>query len=254
MKILLLFFFFSFLTGAVPRYIYKRILGGHDCIPNQTSYHISICDNPCTSGDHVKCGGTLIREKWVLTAASCDGPNIQVIRSSQNLGRIESQRIAQRIRLNFGGQNGDHDIMLLKMEGKIDGRTPVREPNDGECKNLLAGKVHDFDVAGFGIRGYTDGDRPVSTKSLLCVNIEKTDCNQEWKIDNGRFCAGGKGKGTRTGDLGGGLIKNGVVYGVTERGHIPDEKNKAGIIPGVYINVCHFHAGINQHAAVINAA
>ncbi|CAF4405347.1 unnamed protein product [Adineta steineri] len=45
---------------------FRRIIRGHLAKPEQFPYQVSINNN----GDHF-CGGALIHEKWVLSAAHC---------------------------------------------------------------------------------------------------------------------------------------------------------------------------------------
>uniref|UniRef100_A0A8D2IRW2 Peptidase S1 domain-containing protein n=1 Tax=Varanus komodoensis TaxID=61221 RepID=A0A8D2IRW2_VARKO len=58
-----------YLTPApVPRYTGKRIIGGVECKPHSQPWQVFLFD-----ASRNRCGGALIDESWVVTAAHCPG-------------------------------------------------------------------------------------------------------------------------------------------------------------------------------------
>ncbi|XP_040913956.1 granzyme B-like isoform X2 [Toxotes jaculatrix] len=102
------------LTGATE----SGIVGGKDSKPHSRPYMASLQFNNKHS-----CGGILIREDFVLTAAHCKQPqNMTVVLGAHNISKTE--RSQQRIRVaeyhphpKFAGKR-DYDIMLLKLKNK----------------------------------------------------------------------------------------------------------------------------------------
>uniref|UniRef100_A0A7M4E241 Chymotrypsinogen 2-like n=1 Tax=Crocodylus porosus TaxID=8502 RepID=A0A7M4E241_CROPO len=55
------------IVGLTPRHGYARIVNGEEAIPGSWPWQVSLQDN---TGFHF-CGGSLISEDWVVTAAHC---------------------------------------------------------------------------------------------------------------------------------------------------------------------------------------
>ncbi|RXN21075.1 chymotrypsin B-like protein [Labeo rohita] len=101
--------FFSAAYGcgvpAIPPVVsgYARIVNGEEAVPHSWPWQASLQD---FTGFHF-CGGSLISEYWVVTAAHCDvRTSHRIILGEHNKGSLNTQEDTQTMRVSQGDSGG----------------------------------------------------------------------------------------------------------------------------------------------------
>ncbi|XP_053155607.1 complement factor D [Hemicordylus capensis] len=207
--------------GARPR---GRILGGQDAPAHQRPYMASLQ----MDGEHV-CGGFLIADQWVLSAAHCleDGGNGTwgVLLGAHSLSAAEPSKRLYGVRLLIphpgSSPETNHDDLLL---------VQLQEPAVlSEDVKVLAFQSVDrevpagtrCEVAGWGFIKNT-GKLPDRLQHVELPIISRSECNRRiyygGSITEKMMCAESKQKDSCKGDSGGPLICAGIAEGVVATG------------------------------------
>ncbi|XP_029967872.1 granzyme-like protein 1 isoform X1 [Salarias fasciatus] len=232
------------ITGAVE----SNIVAGRVAKPHSRPYMASLQFN----GAH-SCGGILIREDFVLTAAHCKEPQeMMVVLGGHNISatektqqRIEVARYHQHPKFTPGQY--EYDIMLLQLKEKAKLNKYVKTigiPN----KNGKTPANINCAVAGWGRTGDkmppSDVLRETTEKiqfSFECKNIFQTNFNSEHmmctKFDR-------KKGGVCQGDSGGPLICNKKVEGITA--YFKKDECSNPRYPHVFTKVNYFSSWIKK--------
>ncbi|XP_040317511.1 complement factor D isoform X1 [Herpailurus yagouaroundi] len=163
--------------AAQPR---GRILGGREAESHARPYMASVQVN----GKHV-CGGFLVSERWVLSAAHCvedlaDG-KLQVLLGAHSLSQPEpSKRLYNVLRAvphpDSRPDTIDHDLLLLQLSEKAE-LGPAVQPLAWQRldRDVAAGTL--CDVAGWGVVTHA-GRRPDRLQQLQLRVLDRATCNQ----------------------------------------------------------------------------
>ncbi|XP_026863935.2 granzyme B(G,H)-like [Electrophorus electricus] len=193
------------------------IVNGTEAKPHSRPYMVSLQKD----GEHI-CGGFLVSENYVMTAAHCmhtHTQNLTVVVGAHNL----KDRVHIRIPVKSYHRHPDYeakicllnDIMLLQLETSakkapnVDMISFPEEPNQGIKDNSVCS------TAGWG-RQTTDGtasDHLMETNVTVMKNI----CEAHWKQCynyTAMLCAGGRSHGICKGDSGGPLVCNSTAVGI----------------------------------------
>uniref|UniRef100_A0A8C7S6G8 trypsin n=1 Tax=Oncorhynchus mykiss TaxID=8022 RepID=A0A8C7S6G8_ONCMY len=213
---------FVLLIGAAFATEDDKIVGGYECKAYSQPHQVSL-----NSGYHF-CGGSLVNENWVVSAAHCyksrvevrlGEHNIQVTEGSEQF--ISSSRVIRHP--NYSSYNIDNDIMLIKLTCCS---AQQLCPRWHHVYRLWMGQHHELH------------------NKLQCLNIpilSYSDCDNSYPgmITNAMFCAGylEGGKDSCQGDSGGPVVCNGELQGVVSWGYGCAEPGN----PGVYAKVCIFN-------------
>uniref|UniRef100_A0A665WFL4 trypsin n=1 Tax=Echeneis naucrates TaxID=173247 RepID=A0A665WFL4_ECHNA len=213
-----------------------KIVGGYECTPYSEPHQVSL-----NSGYHF-CGGSLVNENWVVSAAHCYKSRVEVRLGEHNIQITEgSEQFISSSRVirhpNYSSYNIDNDIMLIKLSKSATLNQyvqPVALPSSCAPAGTLCR------VSGWGNTMSSTADR----NKLQCLEIpilSDRDCNNSYPgmITDAMFCAGylEGGKDSCQGDSGGPVVCNGELQGVVSWGYGCAEKDH----PGVYAKVCIFN-------------
>ncbi|CAK6955253.1 serine protease 53-like [Scomber scombrus] len=195
----------------------SEIINGKKVPDNLMLYMASVQDNR----GHI-CGGFLISEDFVVTAAHCDTSNpTSVVLGTHNLKKINNDTMRYRVKKckhpSYKNAQSGNDIMLLKLSRKaqLDNKVqPVQLPRP-EMKIKDKAKCR---VAGWG-KTKTGRSDVLQVVEVPIINLKT--CKTEWdqirfKLPDNVICAGGydTNKGFCQGDSGGPLVCSGKAVGV----------------------------------------
>uniref|UniRef100_A0A3P9BBW1 Peptidase S1 domain-containing protein n=1 Tax=Maylandia zebra TaxID=106582 RepID=A0A3P9BBW1_9CICH len=221
------------------------IIDGEKAPENSMQYMASVQNN---KGQHV-CGGFLITEDFVVSAANCDDSNpTYVVLGNHNLKNGNHQKIKienKIIHENYQQIGQGNDIMLIELSEKVKlcHRVEIIQIPHAEI-NLKENQV--CQVAGWG----TTKTRGKSVDELRVVDVSVINqrvCEEQWHgLPANVTCAGGyeTTKGFCQGDSGGPLVCHGFAVGVVsfnykENCNYPNK-------PNVYTDISNYRRWIDE--------
>ncbi|XP_053450440.1 granzyme H-like [Nycticebus coucang] len=218
----------------------EEIIGGHEAKPHSRPYMAFL--QLLVKENKKRCGGTLVRDDFVLTAAHCWGSSMNVTLGAHNIKKQEKTQQVIRVRRriphpDYNAITLANDIMLLQLERKAK-RTPAVQPlklpsNTGGVMPTMV-----CSVSGWGQT--TPGGKRSDTLQEVTLTVQKDEeCISRFPNKYNRttqICMGDpkEMKAAFKGDSGGPLVCKNKVQGIFSCG--PDN----GKPPGVFIKVSHF--------------
>uniref|UniRef100_A0A8D0HJN9 Peptidase S1 domain-containing protein n=1 Tax=Sphenodon punctatus TaxID=8508 RepID=A0A8D0HJN9_SPHPU len=214
-----------------------EIIGGNEADPHSRPYMAYLFINT-DWGSEFACGGFLIRDNVVMTAAHC---NCKVALGAHNISADEWDRQVIRVRRRiphpeYDAETLHNDIMLLQLEEKANLSCevgPIRLAHRAVKKGAVCS------VAGWGGTEPWAGSPTSSVlleAKLKVMGDELCSRHGEGYRSSMMICAGDpeEGKDTWQGDSGGPLVCNGKAQGIVSYGN--EEMSPSG----VYTNVIHY--------------
>ncbi|ELW69301.1 mast cell protease 3 [Tupaia chinensis] len=227
-----------------PRAEAGKIIGGQEARRHSHPYMAFLRIR--TPDDVKRCGGFLVREDFVLTAAHCGGGSINVTLGAHNIAEQEkTQQVIPVARAiphpSYISKRPFNDIMLLQLNRKARLTPAVRLLALPSGSQVTPGMV--CSVAGWGRIGLFETTQKLHEVDLevqkdeLCVSRYKDCYNKTTQI-----CVGDpkKWKTSFKGDSGGPLVCNNVAHGIVSFG------TKDAKPPRVYTRISSFLSWIRS--------
>ncbi|XP_012520557.1 PREDICTED: trypsin-like [Propithecus coquereli] len=243
------FIFLAFLGAAVAFPTNNddddKIVGGYTCQEGSVPYQASLY-----SGYHF-CGGSLINEQWVVSAAHCYKSQIQVRLGEHNIevteGNEQFINAAKSItHPKYKSSTLDNDIMLIKLSSKAKITSQVSSVS---LPTSCASAGTECLISGWGNTLSNGENYPDVLQCLKAPILSASTCSSSYpgQITSNMICVGFTegGKDSCQGDSGGPVVCNGELQGIVSWGYGCALKGK----PGVYTKVCNYVDWIEQTIA-----
>ncbi|XP_053666898.1 trypsin-1-like [Anopheles marshallii] len=227
------------------------IVGGFEINIAVTPYQVSL-----QYYNRHRCGGSVLSNKWVLTAAHCTvGTATSSLAVRSGSSRHASGGIVVRVQRvidhpNYVDGTFDYDFSLLELRGRLTFSgvvQPVALPEQDE-------PVKDGTMT--TISGWGNTQSAAESNAVLRAanvpTINQSTCNKNYErfggITSRMLCAGYQqgGKDSCQGDSGGPLVANGKLIGVVSFGY---GCARVGY-PGVYSRVAIVRSWIRENSKV----
>ncbi|XP_012709813.2 coagulation factor XI isoform X2 [Fundulus heteroclitus] len=225
-----------------------KIVGGQDAAPGAWPWQARLIIKGGL------CGGSLINNQWILTAAHCFDNNVpsdvtaylgfQTAGGPNGVTRRGSQII---VHPDYNTRTNDNDVALVQLTSAVTFNDYVR-PACLAADGSVFGDGLDCWVTGWGTTS-EGGDISQTLQEVDIPIVSNSRCSETYAtITDNMVCAGltSGGKDSCQGDSGGPLVtKNGSIWiqaGVVSFGIGCAQPN----IPGVYARVSRYQSWINS--------
>ncbi|KAL7858072.1 hypothetical protein AOLI_G00181740 [Acnodon oligacanthus] len=231
---------------------YARIVNGEEAVPHSWPWQVSLQDS---TGFHF-CGGSLLSQYWVVTAAHCG------VRTSHRviLGEHDRSSNAEAIQTlavgrvfqhpNYNAYTISNDITLVKLASAAKLNNHVSVVCLPASSDNFPGGLKCV-TTGWGLTRYNAATTPPRLQQAALPLLTNSDCQRNWgsSIKDVMICAGASGVSSCMGDSGGPLVcqKSGAwtLVGIVSWG----SNTCSTSTPAVYTRVTKFRSWIDQTIA-----
>ncbi|XP_067436417.1 uncharacterized protein [Thunnus thynnus] len=246
----------EFVCGVAPRQ--SRIIGGQNASPGSWPWQASI-----NMADRPICGGSLINNQWVLTAAHCIMGYFSIVevllglhsQSGENLNGTSREIEVGIIHPKYNEFTLENDIALLKLSTPVNFTDYIQPICLASANSTFHTGINSW-VTGWGntVPGSKFTDDPYSQSDILqevtvqILGNNECQCNYRVDITENMICAGVRagGKDACQGDSGGPLVtKNDAVWVQSGIVSFGEGCGKAKF-PGVYTRVSQYQEWISN--------
>lgn len=219
-----------------------KVIGGREAQEGEAPWQVALVDALVPEPERDPfCGGSIIDDLWVLTAAHCVdaetlASDIAIVHGTVNLDQGGERRRVTQILVHPGYRKPGHDndIALLRLDRPISGAIPL---TDVALDASLSERIR-VTVTGFGAT-YEDGPMSKQLRILKVPFVSRTTCNlrvaYDGEVSENMICAGYDQGGADScqGDSGGPLTapRNGqaTLVGVVSWGWGCARANQYGV-------------------------
>ncbi|KAK7865692.1 hypothetical protein R5R35_014507 [Gryllus longicercus] len=255
-------------AGAFRLPAHARIFGGVNAsaheFPAQV-YIVSLLQPGHEPPSGLFCGGTILNEKWILTAAHCIKHSVRTVLGfgTANKQRLEYQVAArvipheEYVLYGRNDNNAENDVGLVEASERLplDGRAVAAARLPDALHPLPRGRG--VVVTGWGRWTYDDLQaHPGSTAVLKKLDVHIFPCPGD--VSHVICIQTDAGTGICDGDSGGPLMVNGVFYGVAS--YVDNVNDDPMLDPNlhcnevgswaVYMSVQAYRPWIHQHTGI----